>query len=248
VDLSEKSKKIARILKQIVNPENIEVKDIIYDISIDIEDWQIVYPPTLVLLLRDRLNIAEMNKVYYDSESDVVIYRLSNDEKKYSIKTYREIRKYVRNIFKKLPIKKICLKFSEANYRCINNNNTINFINEYTQFDFCKIIQRTYSLNMNLLNNVDNNFQYAFDNYYLKKLDISRDSFLYVANDYFSKSRFIKSLISSFNKKYVFFGEIPLNYIDISLKIIMEEQLSRNDNISEIIEKFPKSIIRICWS
>jgi hypothetical protein len=145
--------------------------------------------------------------------------------------------------YSSIQSKRISYLFFVPNYRCINNNNTIDFINEYTQFDFCKIIQRTYSLNMNLLNNVDNNFQYAFDNYYLKKLDISRDSFLYVANDYFSKSRFIKSLISSFNKKYVFFGEIPLNYIDISLKIIMEEQLSRNDNISEIIEKFPKSII-----
>ena len=66
---------------------------------------------------------------------------------------------------------------------------------------------------------------------------------MHLAHRYFSKSFFIKALISSFNKKHLCFGTIPFEQHKI-LEIAMEESLSRNDNISDIIDKFPKSILR----
>lgn len=77
----------------------------------------------------------------------------------------------------------------------------------------------------------------------MKKLHIARETFTHVANMCFSKSLFIKSLISSFNKKQLCLGEIPWDLAGDFFETSMEEQLSRNDNISELIEKFPKSIV-----
>jgi len=242
-ELSVKSNKVARTLEQITHPESTELVDIITEIASDISSWEVVYPSIFVQLFKNRFNTTEINKIYYDSAENVIVYNLSDSEKNYSRERFRVVRKQLFKILKYIPVTEIRLFVSNNKFYKIISLFKINFVDEYTSFDFNYISERVSAVEVNTIESHDKNFQNAYDNYYLKRLNISREIFTHVANKYFSKSLFIKSLISSFNKKQVCFGEIPWNLSHDFFETAMEEQLSRNDNISEMIEKFPKSII-----
>ena len=254
IGLSEKSISVAKILENIIFPANIEKESILSEIANDIADWTIIHPYVFVQLIKDKLNITEADKLYYDSALGVISYHLSAGEEKYNRNQYRNFRKSLRQILNYLPVEEIrLLAYTKANaYAKVNsptkikNKIAFDFIDEYTTFDFKKINSRVASFNCSSFSDIDNSdkiFQYAFDNYFIQKPNIAKDAFLHAANLYFSKSQYINSLISSFNKKYIYFGEISLEeYLQNGLKTIGEEQLSRNDNISEMIERFPKSI------
>lgn len=240
--LSNKSKQVAKTLDNIINPEAIEITSVISEILSDIQPWRSIYPTVFVKILKDRLNTTEVNKVYYDSRKDSICYHLNDDDIIQNRNELRSLRKSILRTMKHISISKIEIYFSHDKIYKIINRNEINFQDEYTTFDFTSIIQRSSSININSSNDIDKHFQNAYDHYYLKKLNTARDIFLHVSSKYFSKSMFIKSLISSFNKKQLCFGEIPWEIYEDFITISMEEQLLKNDNISELIEKFPKSM------
>lgn len=245
--LSDKSLKVAKILKNIVQPENIELQDVISEIATDISCWEIVYPTILVMLFQDRLNITKVNQIYYESSFNVINYHLTDEEQNYDRNKYRKIRKSLVQILQYLPVCEIRLYVSieHDKFLRIKNHNEFKFIDEYVNFNFNYIHNRVALYQDCINNDLDKKYQFAFDNYYLKLLTISRKVYMHIANLYFSKSLFVKSLICSFNKKQLCFGEIPVEEFKDSdfYQIAMEEQLSRNDNISDMIEKFPKSIV-----
>lgn len=240
--LSNKSMGVAKTLKNITHPENIETADILAEVVSDVSNWKIVYPSTLVQLVRDRLNITRINKIYYSPDENIISYSLSDEEKKQSRAQFRKIRKYLVKLLSHAPITELRFSTSEKSFYRIKNLSKFEIPDEYTTFDFKLIKSRSASASTSLSDNLEDCFQFAFDNYYLKKLGIARESFMHVANRFFLKSDFIKSLVSSFNKKQLSFGEIPWSLDPEFLEVSMQEQLSRNDNISEMIDKFPKSI------
>lgn len=241
--LSPKSCRAAETLSKITHPEATEMLDIIGEIAVDISSWETVYPSIFVQLFKDRFNTTEINKIYYDSSGNVIVYNLAEEERNYNRDKIREIRRQLIKILKFIPISEIRLSFDSRKYYRVRNLSEFEFIDEYTSFNFCRISDRISTATTNSTENQDKHFQNAYDNYFLKKLHIARETFTHVANIYFSKSLFIKSLISSFNKKQLCFGEIPLELAKDFIETSMGEQLSRNDNISELIEKFPKSIV-----
>jgi hypothetical protein len=240
--LSTKSMGVAYTLKRITHPEDIETSDILVEILSDVSNWKIVYPSTFVQLVKDRLNTKEVNKIYYSPERNIIAYNLSTEEKKYTRAQFRKIRTCLVKLLAHIPISEFQLFTSVKSFYRIKNPSKFEISDEYTTFDFSLIKSRSASVSISLHNNLEDSFQFAFDNYYLKKLAIARDSFMHVANRFFLKSNFIKSLVSSFNKKQLSFGEIPWDLDQDFLEVSMQEQLSRNDNISEMIDKFPKSI------
>lgn len=242
-EISPKSNKVARTLKQIIHPEPTEVVDIIAEIASDISSWDVVYPSIFVQLFKNRFNITEINKIYYDSSENVIVYNLGDSEKNYTRRKFRTVRKQLIKILKYIPVAEIRLFVSNNKFYRIMNLFKIDFVDEYTSFDFNYISERVSAIDINSIESQDRKFQNAYDNYYLKRLNISREMFTHVANKYFSKSLFIKSLISSFNKKQLCLGQIPWDISRDFFETAMEEQLFRNDNISEMIEKFPKSIV-----
>lgn len=241
--LSSKSAGVARTLEKIIHPENIEFSDILNEMAADVSNWDVVYPATIVQLFKDRLNITKVNKIYYDSSDNAIVYNLSDDEEKYSRVQYRKIRKSLLRFLLVVPVIEFRLTVSHKRFYRVRNITEFKFVDEYTAFDFGLISERVASASVNLSNSLDDSYQFAFDNYYMKRLAVARESFMYVANRYFSKSLFIKSLVSSFNKKQLCFGDIPWEISNGFLEVSMEEQLSRNDNISEMIDRFPKSIV-----
>jgi hypothetical protein len=242
--LSPKSNKVAETITKIVQPESTEMLDIIIEIASDISSWEIIYPTKFIELFKNRFNITEVNKIYYDSNTNVIVYNLSEDEKVYSRDKIRGIRKQLIKILHFIPIYEIRLSVSHVKYHRVRNLSKFELIDEYTTFNFNSVSDRFSTAAINSSDSLDKGFQNAYDNYYLKKLPLAREAFTHVANMYFSKSLFIKSLISSFNKKQLCFGEIPWDLNDGEFfETSMEERLSRNDNISELIEKFPKSIV-----
>lgn len=240
--LSTKSIGVASTLKKITHPEDIETADILAEILSDVSHWKIVYPSTFVQLIKDRLNTTTINKIYYNPEHNTVIYNLSTEEEKYTRSQYRKIRVYLVKLLSHIPILEFQLTISTRAFYRIKNLSKFQITDEYTTFDFNLIKSRSASTSISISNNLEDSFQFAFDNYYLKNLIVARDSFMHVANRYYLKSHFIKSLVSSFNKKQLSFGEIPWDLYQDFAKVTMQEQLSRNDNISEMIDKFPKSI------
>lgn len=242
-NLSTKSGTVAKTIKTIIHPENIETLDILNEIATDISNWTLVHPTYFVQLIRDRLNIIETNKIYYDPVENAIIYNLYNEENTYSRYQYRKIRKALLRFLNFIPVTEIQITTSSGAFYKLSNFSDFDFINEYTTFNLNLINKRIGSKSTKLNSNLDDEYQTAFDNYYLKRLQIARESFMHIANQYFSKSLFIKSLASSFNKKQLCFGEIPWEIHEQFLETSMEERLSRNDNISEMIDKFPKSII-----
>ena len=241
--LSTKSAGVARTLEKIIHPENIEFSDILNEMAADVSNWDVVYPATIVQLFKDRLNITKVNKVYYDSSDNVIVYNLNGDEEKYSRAQYRKVRKSLLRFLLVVPVIEFRLTVTHKRFYRVRNLSNFKFVDEYTAFDFGLIHERIASAGVNLSNSLDDSYQFAFDNYYMKRLAVAREAFMYIANRYFSKSLFIKSLVSSFNKKQLCFGDIPWEISDGFLEISMEEQLSRNDNISEMIDRFPKSIV-----
>jgi hypothetical protein len=242
-DLSPKSCRVAETIIKITHPEPTEMLDIIGEIASDISSWEIIYPSVFVQLFKDRFNITEINKIYYDASENIIVYNLSKEEQIYSRDKIRNIRKKIIKIQQFIPISEVRLSFDHRKHYRVRNLFKFDFIDEYTSFNFSNISDRISAATVNFSDNQDFHFQYAYDNYFLKKLHVAREIFTHVANAYFSKSLFIKSLISSFNKKQLCFGEIPWDLADDFFQTSMEEQLSRNDNISELIEKFPKSIV-----
>lgn len=240
--LSNKSVGVAKTLNSIAHPEDIEAADILAEVVTDVSSWKIVYPSTLVQLIRNRLNIIRVNKIYYSPDENVISYSLSDEEKKQSRAQFRKIRKHLVNLLSHTPVAELRFSTSEKSYYRIRNLSKFEISDEYTTFNFELIKSRSASASTSLSDNLEDCFQFAFDNYYLKKLGIARESFMHVANRYFLKSNFISSLVSSFNKKQLSFGEIPWGLDPKFLEVSMQEQLSRNDNISEIIDRFPKSI------
>lgn len=240
--LSPKSIGVAKTIKKITHPEDIEISDILFEILSDVANWNIVYPSTFVQLIKDRLNATEINKIYYSPDRNIIAYNLSAEEKKYTRAHYRKIRASLVKLLSHIPILEFQLTTSVKSFYRIKNPSKFKIPDEYTTFDFNFIKSRSSSASINLSNNLEDSFQFAYDNYYLKELAIARDSFMHVANRYFLKSNFIKSLVSSFNKKQLCFGEIPWDPHQDFVEISMQEQLSRNDNIAEMIDKFPKSI------
>lgn len=242
-ELSSKSAGVARTLEKIIHPEDIEFSDILNEMAADVSNWEVVYPVTIVHLFKDRLNITEVNKIYYDSSENVVVYNLSCSEEGYSRAQYRKVRKSILRILLVVPVIEFRLVVSHKRFYRIRDVSKFNFIDEYTTFNFGLVSGRIASASVSLSNNLDDGYQFAFDNYYMKRLAVARESFMYIANRYFSKSLFVKSLVSSFNKKQLCFGDIPWEIYDGFSAVSMEEQLSRNDNISEMIDRFPKSIV-----
>lgn len=242
IGLSTKSLGVANTLKKITHPENIEISDILAEIFSDVSQWKIVYPSTFVQLIKDRLNTTTVNKIYYSPEYDIIKYNLSTEEEKYTRSQYRKIRTHLVKLLSHIPILEFQLSTSTKAFYRIKNPSTFEIMDEYTTFDFSLIKSRSASASISLSNNLEDSFQFAFDNYYLKNLAIARESFMHIANRYFLKSHFIKSIVSSFNKKQLSFGDIPWDLYQDFSEISMQEQLSRNDNISEMIDKFPKSI------
>lgn len=241
--LSAKSRRVAATIAKITHPESTEMLDIIGEIATDISSWEIVYPSVFVQLFKNRFNTTEINKIYFDSSQNVIVYNLSEEEKDYNRDKIREIRRQLLKILQFIPVSEIRLSLSNGKFYRVRNLFEFEFIDEYTTFNFSYISDRISTVTVNSNENLDMYFQNAYDNYFLKKLHIARETFTHVANMYFSKSLFIKSLISSFNKKQLCFGEIPWDLERDFFETSMEEQLSRNDNISELIEKFPKSIV-----
>lgn len=241
--LSAKSIVVAKTIRNILIPASSELLEILVEISKDISSWVITYPTAVVSLIKDRFNITEVNKIYFESEKNVIVYNLSDAERNFSRSKYRKIRKWLIEISKHIPIDSIQLHTSFNKYYRIKNKLDDNFINEYTTFDFAYISNRISKGSVKLNNDLDLSYQFAFDNYFLKRLEIARESYIHLANIYFSTSNFTKSLISSYNKKQLCFGELPFESIDSMLEVSMAEQLSKNDNISEVIDKFPKSIL-----
>ncbi|GHW76895.1 SIR2 family protein [Vibrio cholerae] len=242
-ELSTKSCRVAETISKIIHPESTEMLDIIGEIAADISSWEIVYPSIFVQLFKNRFNTTEINKIYYDSSENVIVYNLSEEEKNYSRDKIRGIRSQLLKILQSIPVSEIRLSLESRKYYRIRNLSKFDFIDEYTSFNYISISDRISTATVNLSENQDKHFQNAYDNYFLKKLHIARETFTHVANMCFSKSLFIKSLISSFNKKQLCLGEIPWDLAGDFFETSMEEQLSRNDNISELIEKFPKSIV-----
>ncbi|MDO8826147.1 SIR2 family protein [Methylophaga sp.] len=242
-ELSSKSNRVARIIEKIICPESTEVLDILAEIAVDISSWETIYPSIFVQLLKNRFNITEINKIYYDSINNVINYNLSDQEKLCSRNEVRKIRAKLIKILPHIPVEEVRFSVSHDKYYRIKNTFKFYLVDEYTSFDFNNISERVSAVSLNLSHNHDKYFQYAYDNYYLKRLHLAREAFTHVANMYFSKSLFIKSLVSSFNKKQLCFGEMPWEISSYFFQTSMEEQLLRNDNISEMIEKFPKSIV-----
>ncbi|MFT7157663.1 MAG: hypothetical protein ACI8Q1_002685 [Parvicella sp.] len=242
-ELSLKSCRVAETISKIIHPAPTEMLDIIGEIAIDISSWEAIYPSVFVQLFKNRFNITEINKIYFDSSDNVIVYNLSEEEKGYNRDKIRKIRRQLLKILQFIPISEIRLSFEHRKYYRVRNVFKFEFVDEYTSFNFSKISDRISTATVNSSDNQDMHFQNAYDNYFLKKLHIAREAFTHVANMYFSKSLFIKSLISSFNKKQLCLGEIPWDLAGDFFETSMEEQLSRNDNISELIEKFPKSIV-----
>lgn len=241
--LSFKSIGVARTLDKIINPENLEFLDVLDEIALDVCDWEVVYPSTFVQLFRDRFNTTEINKIYYDSGSDAVVYRLGATDVMNDRREYRKIRSALLKILSRIPVAEFRLVFSNQRFIRVRRLVGFNFVDEYTSFDFELVSKRAASAGISLSKSLDDSYQFAFDNYYLKRLSIARESFMHVASRYFAKSLFVKSLVSSFNKKQLCLGEIPWDVHDGFLETSMAEQLSKNDNISEMVDRFPKSII-----
>ncbi|WP_439148208.1 hypothetical protein, partial [Vibrio sp.] len=235
--------RVAETISKIIHPEATEMLDIICEIAVDISSWETVYPSIFVQLFKNRLNTTEINKIYYDPSENVIVYNLSEEEKDYNRDKVRGIRKQLLKILESIPINEIRLSFDGHKYYRVRNVSKFDFIDEYTSFNYSCISDRISTSIVNSSENQDKHFQNAYDNYFLKRLHIARETFTHVANMYFSKSLFIKSLISSFNKKQLCLGEIPWDLTGDFFETSMEEQLSRNDNISELIEKSPKSIV-----
>lgn len=241
--LSKKSESVLNLIKQITNPTETELPDIISEISNDISHWSMVHPSNIVKLIKDRLNLTKINKIYYSPEEDIISYAIDRSDLNMSRNAFRNLRKDIIKILYFVPIKEIHLRVTNNSHYKIINKRKFNFISEFTEFNFKDIKERISSTSSNIINDVDMLYQNAYDNYYLKKLNIARESFSNTANLYFSKSLFINSLLSSFNKKQLCFGEIPWELYDSFLEISQSETLSQNDNISDMIEKFPKSIV-----
>jgi SIR2-like domain len=242
--LSARSIKAAQIIEHIILPQDAEKFDVIDEIAKDISEWNIVHPVMIVRLLRNRLNITEINKIYYDSGLGVIVYHLSADEKNYTRNQYRRFRKSWKRIQAHLPVKEIRLAIDPYKHFKLKNVNKFDVGCEYSTFNIKTIINRVLSPKIFLENDLDGCYEYAFDNYFLKNHEIARSSFLHVANQLFLKSRFVKSLIASFNKKHLCFESLPISTSAEFFEVVMGEQLSINDNISELIEKFPKSLIK----
>ena len=156
--LSEKSLKVAKTLEGIIYPESIESQDIISEIATDIADWEIVYPSIFVQLFKDRLNITEINKIYYDSASNVISYNLNNDEKSYNRDEYRKIRRHLIKILQYIPVIEIRLLVSQTKFLRINNTYKFELINEYTKFCFNDISNRIISAKIESIDNVDKDY------------------------------------------------------------------------------------------
>lgn len=242
-ELSLESNRVAKTIEQIIHPEPTEMVDIISEIATDISSWDIVYPSIFVQLFKNRFNTTEINKIYYDSVENTIVYNLSEEERKYSRDKVRKIRSQLVKILHYIPVFEFRLLISHNKSYRIKNIIKFDLVDEYTSFDFTYISDRISAVAVDLSDSQDKNFNNAYDNYYLKRLHVAREIFTHVANKYFSQSFFIKSLISSFNKKQLCFGEIPWDLDYDFFETSMEEQLFRNDNISEMIEKFPKSIV-----
>ncbi|HAS6052222.1 TPA: hypothetical protein I7122_05660 [Vibrio vulnificus] len=242
--LSDKSNNVAKIIERITKPEPLDIPDILSEIAKDISNWKAVHPSNIVQLIRDRINITEINKIYYSAESNTINYRIRNDNLEFSRSSFRNIRKDLVKILSFIPVRELRIHVRSDLYYKIVNRTSFSFRNEYTEFNFKEISDRVSSININSINDIDKQYKIAYDNYFLKRLSIARESFTHIANLYFSKSLFIKSLISSFNKKQLCFGEIPWNlHRESFLEISQSESLSQNDNIAETIERFPKSIL-----
>jgi SIR2-like domain len=242
--LSGRSIKAAQIIEHIIFPQDTEKFDVIDEIAKDISEWNIVHPVMIVRLLRNRLNITEVNKIYYDSGLGIIIYHLSPEEQNYTRSQYRRFRKSWKKIQAHLPIKEIRLLVGRYNHYKLKNINKFHVDCEYSTFNIKAIINRVSSPKIFLENDLDGCYEYAFDNYFLKNHEIARSSFLHVANQFFLKSRFVKSIIASFNKKHLCFESLSISTNEEFYEVVMGEQLSINDNISELIEKFPKSLIK----
>lgn len=240
--LSSRSSSVASLLEEIVNPEEKGRVDIIGEIATDILHWAAVYPSTLVQLVRDRFNLSEVNKIYYDPASSAIVYVLDSEELTYDRGIYRRLRAFLKRIMKHVPIAELHLQWPNRHVIRLKSGLSSSLEDEYSTFSFEEISLRASSGRVGFDGDPDKAFQFAFDNYFLKRLDVARDVFLHVANQYFTKSLFIKALISAFNKKFLCFGDIPWR-LDDFIQCTMDEQLSRNDNISSLLDRFPKGML-----
>ena len=142
--LSPKSIKVAGILNQILHPENDSISDILTEILSDIANWEIIHPTIFTQLLKDKFNITKINKIYYDSGNNAIIYNIDEKEKTYDRYKLRNTRKNIIKFLKHIPIDEIRFQFpKDDKYYRIKNFFKFDFINDYTTFDF-EIIKKTY--------------------------------------------------------------------------------------------------------
>lgn len=107
-ELSIRSKKVATLLESIVRPDRKETLEVLLEIYNDISDWELVHPVNLVRFIKDRFEIASVNKIYFDSSENAITYHVSKYE--FSRVIFRPIRKVLRKILSKTPIDSINIK------------------------------------------------------------------------------------------------------------------------------------------
>ncbi|TDS88871.1 SIR2-like protein [Rahnella sp. BIGb0236] len=244
---------IANLLSDISSPKNnkYDYESLVQEITLDISSWNIIYPPMLVKLIRDKLDSNIINQIYIDTSSECIIYDFESGSSIDTRSSYRRFRKYVKEILEKTPISgfkiiKRKYKLSRRQFygTIIINKFKVPFEDEYSKFDYNLISNRINETQLATQNNLDEIFQAAFDSYFLKRPTIGREIFSTLTSTYFSRSQFIKSIVSSYNKTNCYSGTIPF---EESMKIwetSMSDNLSKNDNISELINKFPTSALR----
>ncbi|TBL82187.1 hypothetical protein EYY95_21755 [Hafnia alvei] len=244
--LSITGRSIYNLLNEIITPkiENLMSEDFAIELISETSSWEIFHPEMLVQLIRDKLNIIEINKIYLDSEHGIIIYNLDDGELLKTRSSYRKLRTAVRELLMKVPVHAISFKIKYDIKFSIKNKNTFTFEDEYTTFNYDLVSKNLASTQLATQIDLDEIFKTAYDSYYLKKPTSARELFSSLTSSYFSKSQFVKSVMSAFNKLQCYSGEIPFEESTKIFETGISDYLSKNDNISELIEKFPNSLMR----
>lgn len=238
--LSEKSIKVARTIELIISPNPNSVLEGLREINSKLESWKLFEPYYFVRLARDELNIGD--RLRYDDVRNTLIYRVNESEKKTGRLEYRLIRRELKKLLRKIPVSAFSFEFTRQLYCIIKNNHDFNLNCVYTNFDYCEVYRSNTSAQNVLQNDTDARFKNCFDSYILRKIDVSHEQYGILAFDYFKESNFVNSIISVFNRKHVWYGEIPSEMGFEAIRNAVEKEVSNTNEIYRIIDRLPRSL------
>jgi len=244
--LSSRGRRVASVLNSILEDRHSSPYERLQDMLVICREWSPIHPLLFIRYARDRLGLTSINKLYYDSESGAIFYRLDKHDLE-QVKTrseYRQIRRIIKTILACIPVGEgWLLSSSERGFR-FPNTYASQIGLEYGSMNCiaADLRSKAYSLSKSI--DPQACYVLAYDKYRLLELVDANILFGQASNLFFQQKRYVKSLLSAYNANQAVSGIVPLvdGNFERTIETRLREELPRYDSVHKEVQRFPRHV------